>query len=59
MNIVLMAESKNSKIVSNKTGSFRGVEGGVEKLLKAFKKNAEHLNNSPIVKKLKEVRSLS
>ena len=42
-------------IVSRRSGSIRGVEGGVEKILASIKEKSEKINNSPLLQRLRDV----
>lgn len=50
-----MAES--SVTSKPRVGSVRGVDGGVEQILRVFRQKTERLNNSPVLRKIREVGS--
>ena len=49
------ALSSTSIASSRRSGSIRGVEGSVEKLLAAFEKKTENYDHSPLMKRIKSV----
>lgn len=51
-----MATLTTSSIVSpRRSGSIRGVEGSVEKLLASFEKKTENFDHSPLMRRIKSV----
>ena len=44
-------------IVSRRSGSVRGVEGGVERILASIKRKSEKYSVSPLLQRIREVSS--
>ena len=48
-------DASTAAIVSRRSGSIRGVEGGVEKILESIKQKSEKYKYSPLLQRIREV----
>ena len=48
-------DASMAAIVSRRSGSIRGVEGGVEKILESIKQKSEKYKYSPLLQRIREV----
>lgn len=48
-------DTSMAAIVSRRSGSIRGVEGGVEKILASIKQKSEKYKYSPLLQRIREV----